>query len=54
MTEIETLVQRIGQLEKEIRSLKRQNQATIHQLSQVSNLIQKHEVLRRQLQDDHK
>ena len=54
MTEIETLEQRIGQLEKDIRDLKRQNQATIHQLSQVSELIHKHEMRRLQKLDDFK
>ena len=54
MSEIKTLEQRIGLLEKEIRNLKRQNQATIQHMTQTDKMVLRHEKMMRHLQDAHK
>ena len=53
-TKTKTLEQRIGLLEKEIRNLKRQNQATIEHMTKTDKFVIAHETLRQQLQDDFK
>lgn len=53
MSDLYSVGKRIEELKKDIRGLKRQNQATIKHMTETDKMVMEHEKLMGHLKDDH-